>query len=114
MGARSFNKNWQATILNTGTFTRWISCAEFEDMVALLIEAPATLPETITFQVNTARDGSGTTTVLQDDTPADLAGPTAGKARFYNQLLHAISFRLLANGAVAADRVFTFSGQWTA
>jgi hypothetical protein len=45
---------------------------------------------------------------------ANIAGPAAGKARVYTYLVNAVCFRLVASGAVAADRVHQITGQWTA
>lgn len=110
----SFSKAFPYTILNTQTNGPICkSGLQYEDMVSFLIAAPAVLPEAITIQVNSLPDGSGVWSTLQDDTPADIAGPLAGKVRFYPQLAGAPAFRLVAGGAVAADRVFTISGPWT-
>lgn len=85
----------------------------YQDMVSMLIAAPLVLPETLTIDINSQADGTGVWSRLQDDAAVDLTGPTAGKARFYPQLVGAPAFRLVASGAVAADRVFRISGQFT-
>lgn len=110
----SFQKQFTLTVPLGAAVSASFPSNVFEDMVAMLIQAPAVLVETVTFETNALRDGTGAWSVLQDDTPADVAGPTAGKSRFYNQLLHAPAFRIKLNGNAAADRAFILSGQWTA
>lgn len=110
----SFDKSFPYTILNGQTNgPACLSGLQYEDMVSILIEAPAVLAETTTIQINSKSDGTGVWSTLQDDTPVDIAGPIAGKSRFYPQLVGSPAFRLVASGAVAADRVFTISGPWT-
>lgn len=70
----------------------------------VMIIAPAGA-EATTIQV--APKKGGTYAALQlGDTPADAAGPAAGKARVYYELAFAGSFKLVAGGAVGATRTF--------
>lgn len=109
----SFNKVFPYSILNGQTNGPVCSSLTYyEDMIALLVQPPAVLAETITFQVNSKSDGSGVWSTLQDDTPSDIPGPVAGKARFYYQLAAAPAWRMVASGNVAAQRDFIISGQW--
>lgn len=110
----SFVKSFPYTIASGSTNGPVCNSIQtYEDMVALVLMAPAVIIETTTIQTNDKPDGTGTWRTLQDDTPNDIAGPAAGKSRFYPQLVNVSAWRLVASGAVAADRVFTVSGQWT-
>lgn len=114
MGSVSFVKSYPYTIaLGQSNGPAVLSGIVYEDASGMLISAPAVLAEGITIQVNSAKDGTGIWSTLQDDVPADKPGPTAGKARFYPELINAAAFRLVASAGVAADRVFTLHMQWT-
>lgn len=112
MTASFIDRLGDLTISNGQTTSAWKSAAEYEDAIAIGIEAPGTLPEAITIEVNSERDGTGTSATYQNDSGADYAGPAAGKARVYPTLPSFKAFRLKAGGAVAADRIFKISKLW--
>jgi hypothetical protein len=78
-----------------------------------MIYSPGTLPETVEIEVSP--DNSSTPTnwyQLQDGDPlADVVVPAAGKAQFYERLVLANHVRLVATGAVGAERVFPVTFQ---
>ena len=83
----------------------------YEGAYGIGILAPATLPETGTIEVTDgvlANDATNVWRTLQDDTPADIAAPLAGKARMYIRLPFFNGFRIKL-GATAAARTFNTS-----
>lgn len=82
----------------------------YDGAYGIMIYAPAALPEaagTIEVTDDAAPTAAGSTwRTLQDDTPADVAYPAAGKARLYLRLPFANGFRIKLGGNAAADRVF--------
>lgn len=104
------------TVLNAGTQSR-VVCGpyEYNDAEVLILLAPATLPEAGVIQINRdplATNASAGWVTLQD-AGADVTTPAAGKAKSYGKLLcGASAFRLLL-AAVAADRTFQCTKQWS-
>lgn len=97
-------------IASGGTTSRWVSTeTETADAVLIGIQAPATLPEGITFQVS---DDQSTVAVIENDS-GDVSGPAAGRYREYDNI-SARYWRLLANGAVGGDRTFKLKKIWNA
>lgn len=88
-------------IPNGETTSNVIPREVFGDASSITLYAPATLPETTEFEV-ADQDGNYTT---WSDGSSDIAGPAAGKARVYTNF-DFYGFRLVANGAVAAERTF--------
>lgn len=78
--------------------------ANYEGAYGILVHAPAVLAEAGTFLV--AEKAGGTYTTLQDDTPADVAVPTAGKSRLYVRLPFAGAFKISLASAAGAARTF--------
>lgn len=101
------------TVLNAGTNSRTVrSVYEYGDAESLTLYAPAVLPEAGTIQVNEKDDGSGTWATLQI-AGVDATPPAAGKAKsFGKELTAAMSWRIVL-AAVAADRVFKCTKQWS-
>lgn len=92
-------------ILSAQTDSDWIPESILQQVRELLIIAPATLPETITFQVSVDKAQIGT---LQDGT-GDI-GITAGKAIVLGIILPGQYLRIHSGSAVAADRTFHIVG----
>lgn len=89
-------------IANGATSSNVVSSAVvYEDAMAIGIEAPATLPETVTIYVS--KDGTNFS-ILNDGT-ANVTTPTAGLACSYPSFPWKY-FKFVAGGAVAAARTF--------
>ncbi len=83
----------------------------YEGAYGVTIHAPAVLPEVGTIEVTDGEKKDDATNVwrtMQDDTPADVACPLAGKSRLYLRIPFANGFRIKI-AAVAAQRVFNTS-----
>lgn len=78
----------------------------YHHITALLIVAPTTLPETVTVHATAAL--GGTYQPYQQLTGTDLTLPAA-KARKLDPVGHIAALKLIAGGAVAADRDFEIS-----
>jgi hypothetical protein len=87
--------------------SRVISFAELNDARAFGIQAPAVLAEVITLYVTTADDPSAAASVWApwNNGVADVLGPVAAKATSYPEFCFT-GLKLVADGAVAAERVF--------
>lgn len=93
---------------NAATLSNEIAAdGNYEGSYGILVHAPAVLAEVGTFLV--AEKSGGTFGTLQDDTPADVAVPTAGKSRFYIRLPFAGAFKISLGSAAAASRTFKTS-----
>lgn len=101
------------TVLNAGVNSRTVrGIYEYNDAESITIYAPAVLPEAGTIQVNDKDDGSGNWVTLQI-AGADATPPAAGKAKsFGKELTSTMAFRIVL-AAVAADRTFKCSKQWS-
>jgi hypothetical protein len=83
----------------------------YDDADVICIMAP-TGAEASTIQVCDDPDAAVPVWVaLQDSTPADVAGPAAGKARFYT--IPAKAFRLKYGAGVAAERTYKVNKRMT-
>ena len=111
MGTQTFTSSLaDITISSGGTTSRTVSREETSDAVAITLQAPATLSETLT--IETSFDG--TTFATLNDGSSDIAPPLAGKARQYTELVGWNYWRLKAGSAVGADRTFKAWKQWSA
>ena len=80
----------------------------YGNSAGLIIQSPATLPETVTIQVS--NDNGASWGAFQDGSPlADVTTPAAGKAAVYDRLAIAQQFRLVAGAAAGGNRVFSIS-----
>jgi hypothetical protein len=87
-----------------------ISREFYDDAVAVAIQAPAVLAETVNIEVSL----DGTTYAILHDGTANIVTPTAGKARVYTELPLFKKFRLTcAAGTAAAARTFLIARVWT-
>ena len=77
------------------------SAVVYEDAMSIGIEAPATLPETVTIQISK----DGTNFSVLNDGVANVLTPTAGLACVYPTFPWKY-FKFVAGGAVAAARTF--------
>lgn len=104
------------TVLNAGTNSR-VVCGpyEYNDAENLTLIAPAVLPEAGVIQVNRdplATNASPGWATLQS-AGADVTTPAAGKAKSYGKELCGVSAFRLVLAAVAADRTFQCTKQWS-
>ena len=104
------------TVLNAGVNSR-VVCGpyEYNDAEILILLAPAVLPEAGTIQINRdplATNASPNWVTLQD-AGVDVTPPAAGKAKSYGKMLCGSSAFRIVLAAVAADRTFQCTKQWS-
>jgi hypothetical protein len=93
-------------ILSAGTASRSVyDNDEYMDAVAIGIISPATLDAT-TFVIQVSADNIAWARLQAGEPPLDVDAPAAGKARVYYELVNFPYWRILAGGAVAANRTF--------
>jgi hypothetical protein len=113
----SFNARVLCTIPSGQTNSNVISGSSIHDAASILILAPAVLPESpCKIQVNPDQDavnGSAGWVDLVDYSNAVTNAPLAATAKWYPELPCAPSMRIVAPGAVAADRVFVLAKTFT-
>jgi len=91
----------------------------YHDAVGLMFYSPATLPESVYFEINQDENATETSTgwvALQSYASGALANvvlPAAGCAQVYQEVVFSGCFRLRSTTNVAADRVFTANKVWT-
>lgn len=93
----------------------------YSDAIAIMIESPSTLPESVYIEVNPdqlATNSSSNWSPYETFDPATAASinlyvPSAGKSQVYQEPVFAGSFRLTSTSAVGADRSFKCNKLWT-
>lgn len=110
--SQSFDSNLEDLVILSGATSSRVVDAEAEsaDAAAIMIYGPVTLAESVVIAVSY----DNVTFVTLHDGTADIASPLAGKARQYTELQGAKYWKLLAGGAVAADRTFKVAKNWVA
>ncbi len=100
------------TIAAAGTTSNAIYAdGNYEGAYGVEIYAPAVCPEVGVIEVTDGVVANAATNVwrtLQEDTPADVAAPLAGKSRTYLRIPFCNGFRIKL-AAVASQRVFNTS-----
>lgn len=81
------------------------------DIEALTVASPGTLPDTVHWEVSL--DDGVTYQTVYDTTDTAIKVPAAAHTIIYNGVFTGIThIKLVAGGAVAADRVFKLIGSW--
>lgn len=92
----------------------------YSDAVAIMIESPEVLPESVYIEVNPDQEATNSSTNWTPYETFDPTGasinlyvPSAGKSQVYQEPVFAGSFRLTSTGPVGSNRAFKCNKIWT-
>lgn len=91
------------------TSNELLAWRSYGQSAGMILYSPSTLPETVKIEVTP--NGTNWYNIQDGDPLADVTVPAAGKAMYFDRLVLAHGIRLVATGAVGADRVFRASFQ---
>lgn len=112
----SFNGVIPIIIANGATESNVVGCNAFHDAASIVIFSPASLVENVKIMVH-YDPGAGVADAgwcdLVDYLGSGISVPAAGKARWYPELPAMGAIKFVASSAVAAQRTFYMSKNWT-